>query len=1016
MLTRSMFRLRSSGFRGLLNHSLWIVASAMGLGCGDDTSSTTGDPPTPTPTTLRPGDICQVPQPSTMAARFSPDVVFLPPCPADDASCISRSVKLVVGPDVCEDVDVSFASSDEASLKAPEQGKIGLYSPAVEFELRGATKAGEYTITASLPKADGTTLSASLRVVVQEPTVATCAGASNSGTVNPGSEVKATGALAGATIGLPQNADKPNSGAFLWSVPAFETTIACGEMQLPEGYVALGPAVTFGPEPQSFPRELPLSIPANPAILGTNARFRHVRVLYSGPKFKEPRVVAVADPRFGEIDGRWALSFKAPRLGTYQAVVRKDAGDRVIQRKLTHRAVIGVSMGGMGSSMFGTRHHDKFDVVAPLGGPASWSWLINMIEKQHLGGFRPIAPGTEVADIPLTKASCMTDTECAADEVCLGVTVDHPGGCTLLTTPENPYEHNQTFNNWWAEYPRTGTGGRFPRSEYAQIFRDLALLMGNPNGDNLSPGGENLPPGVPPNHPSVVGEHEGTECSVWVDPIAEAPDHDEQVEKANNCPIERCANPLTLANYFDDEFNPDGLFPVITVCDGTPPSEDETPYANAWKPSGPNNYPLEVALAVDYNGNGVRDELEPLIRSGHEPWDDTGEDGRFSVDEPGYEAGVNEDPSGDDFHMQYNPNGTERDYRYQAGEPYLDFGMDGVDGTTQQPATGYAKDGDGYDVGEGDNAFTASRGLRRMWEFDPTAIIRKNAPSATGELDDASLDRLDVWTDGGLRDLFNFHVSANQLVGAMQARGRETSYFTDFAQLPGFDPAFPDLYTPSLIRWEDVPGSVLMRYGKVDPTASDIEKGSGQHVGTVTEILGRLQTALYYIGSRWPEQDLRSLVKIASEDPAPGASDCEIAGACNFEFTDSRGRKGPVTINLPPGYAHREQQDRTYPVIYMLHGYGQTPEDLGAAIIFVANWMNGAQDNVTTRLPKAILVYVDGRCRTDDTGNAECIRGNFFTDSARDDGMKADAWWLELMNHIDTNYRTRGESVIDYRP
>jgi hypothetical protein len=78
--------------------------------------------------------------------------------------------------------------------------------------------------------------------------------------------------------------------------------------------------------------------------------------------------------------------------------------------------------------------------------------------------------------------------------------------------------------------------------------------------------------------------------------------------------------------------------------------------------------------------------------------------------------------------------------------------------------------------------------------------------------------------------------------------------------------------------------------------------------------------------------------------------------------------------------------------------------------------MNGAQDNVTTRLPKAILVYVDGRCRTDDTGNAECIRGNFFTDSARDDGMKADAWWLELMNHIDTNYRTRGESVIDYRP
>ena len=49
-------------------------------------------------------------------------------------------------------------------------------------------------------------------------------------------------------------------------------------------------------------------------------------------------------------------------------------------------------------------------------------------------------------------------------------------------------------------------GGRFPREEYAQIFRDLALLMGNPNGDNLNPGGEHLPPGVRPDDPSVVGD------------------------------------------------------------------------------------------------------------------------------------------------------------------------------------------------------------------------------------------------------------------------------------------------------------------------------------------------------------------------------------------------------------------------------------------------------------------------------------------------------------------------------
>jgi hypothetical protein len=983
--------------------------------CGDDTGTTTGDPPDPPGKQLRPGDICTDPLASFVTARFVPDTVFLPPCAEGDDACTTRTVKLRVAPDVCKDTPVTFTSSDP-SLAAPSAGTVGLYEPEITVELSGAAAPGEFTISASVPLEGADPATAQLRVVVLDPALQPCEGPSASGAVTPGTELAGSGELTGATIGLPANADAPNQGSFLWSVPEFDGEIACGEQALPDGYVALGPAITFGPTTTSLPREIPMTIPLNPARMGSSARFRHLRVLYSSPAFPEPRVVPIADPRIGEVDGEWALSFKAPRLGTYQAVVLADAGERVVQRRITHRAVIGVSMGGMGSSMFGVRNHERFDVVAPLGGPASWSWLIHHIEKFHLGGFRPIAPGTELADIPLTKVECMTDSECAADEACLGVTDAGPGGCTFLEPAEHPYEHPQTFNNWWAEYPRTGTGGGFPRQDYSQIFRDLALLMGNPNGDNLAPNGENLPPGVPPNHPSVVGERDTRECAVWVDPIDDAPDVDAQRERADNCPLERCANPLTLQSYYDDEYNPDGTFPVITVCDGTPTNEDKTPYANAWTSAGPNNYPLEVGLAVDYNGNGVRDELEPIVRSGHEPWRDTGPDGLASIDEPGYQPGVNEDPSGDDYDMQFNPGGTEGNYRYDAGEPYLDVGMDGVPNTPQQPPTGWASPGDGYDVGEGDGQFTASRGLRRMWEYDPGAILRKNAPSATGELDDDALDRLDLWTDGGLRDIFNFHIAANQLSGAMVARGRDTAYYTSFAALPGFDPSEPDLFTPALVPWDDLPGSMLMRYGQVDPTPKDIEDGSGQHVGTLNEIIFRLQTALYFIGSRWQDEELRSVVKVSSEDPAPGAIDCEIVGACTFEFTDSRGRKGPVTVNLPPGYAHREQQDRTYPVIYMLHGYGQTPEDLGAAIIFVANWMNGAQDTVATRLPKAILVYVDGRCRTDEDGNAECIRGNFFVDSGRDDGMKAEAWWLELMDHVDANFRTREATTIDWRP
>ncbi|MFO0554371.1 MAG: hypothetical protein U0271_38675 [Polyangiaceae bacterium] len=992
--------------------SLALLSAAVGCGgCGDDTTTPQGGGGGGTPT-LRPGDICTTPQPNFVRVRFSPAQIFVPACTGGD--CTTRHVRVIGEPDFCGDTPITFTSSDENALPTPSPGNVTLYQSETSLDIGGISTPGTYTLTASIAKGDGTDATASLEVVVLDSDLPTCSGTASDDSLTAGETLTGTAGLAGASIGLPDGANDPNSGSYLWSVAPFATTLGCASMDLPAGHIALGPAVSFGPADLQFQREIPMSVPINPALMPPKARLRHLRVLYSGPEFREPRVVPVADPRIEKIGGEWALSFKAPRLGTYQAIVKSDAGTRKYTRHLTHRAVIGVSMGGMGTSMFGTRHHDKFDVLVPLGGPATWSWLMHYIQQNHLGGFRPIAPGTQLADIQLTPTPCDAPADCKTDETCVGKTVDHSGKCTLLPKPVDPYEHTQAFNAWWAEYPRSGTGGRFPRDEYCQIFRDLALLFGNPNGDNNSPGGEFLPPGVPPTDKSVLGDHPGNECAVWVDPIGGAPDEDKQREIAQNCPAERCAHTLTLNNYYDDEFNPDGTFPVITVCDGTPAHEDETPWANAWKPEGPNNYPLEVGLAVDYNGNGVRDELEPIIKSGYEPWQDTGPDGVASPDEPGYQPGVDEDPEGDDYQAQYNPGGTENDYRFEDGEPYEDVGMDGVAGTPQQPANGYAQPGDGYDVGEGDGKFTASRGLKRMWDFDPAAVIRRQSVPPGGEMDDDALDRIDLWTDGGLRDIFNFHVAAQHLAGSMASRGRDTAYYTSFANMPGFDPTKPNTFTPGLVPWEDVPGSVLMRYGLIDPTPEAIENGSGQHVGTLNEIAFRLQTALYYIGSRWPEPELRSVVKYSGDDPSPDLPLCEADGACTFDFTDSTGRTGPVTVNLPPGYAHKEQLDRRYPVIYMLHGYGQTPEDLGAAIIFVANWMNNPGDSMSSRMPKAILVYVDGRCRTDENGKAECIRGNFFTDSGRDDGMKAESWWLELMDYVDGRFRTMPPSDVEW--
>lgn len=999
-----------------------------------------------------PGEVCERPDPSDVEIRFEPSFAIVSPCVT--GSCTTRQVSVIIDPDFCSspaecaacptrcaeealgvDCDalcqayctaaptLTFESDNPDVVVAPEPYALGLHRARVDLTIRGGA-VGTANITARVDAGDGTIVESTLAIDVLDPALPACpGGASEEGTVEPGTTLAGSGSLTGASVSLQAGADKPNENAFLWSTQAFPARISCSEADapVPPGHFAVGRAITIDDPDQpghAFKRDIPMTIPLNPARLPSAARWRHLRVAYSGPAFPTPRVVTVADPRLVKVDGQWQLSFKAPRLGTYQAVVANDAGTRLRTRRLTHRAVMGVSMGGGGTAMFGMRNHHLFDVLAPLGGPVDWTWMLHNIENNHLAGFPSIAPGTTLDQIELERRSCSSDAGCNPGETCLNA--DVAGKCTLLPDAPEPYAHPQTFNSWWLEYPRTGTGGSFPRSEYAQIFRDLALMFGNPNSENLYPGAENLPAGILPEDASQIGEHDNGECKVWVDPIEGHPDEEKQKQIAATCPAERCANTKTLSNYFDDEYNPDGTFPVITVCDGSPQKEELTPYANTWSPDG-NGFPLELALAVDYNGNGVRDEMEPIIRSGHERWDDWGDDGIPSIEEEGYIAGVNEDPAGDDYNPQYNPTGTEGDHRYQDGEPFDDYGLDGVLGTKQQPAGGWAKAGDGYDFGEGDGKFTVSSGLQRFWDRDAHSVVRRMTDSVPGgELDDEALSRIDLWTDGGTRDLFNFAVDAQHLVGTFAARGRDVTYYTGFTEPVGLDPAQPEGFVPRRIVYDDVPGIVMQRYGMIDPTDQDVETGSGQHVGRGTEIANRLQTALYFIGSRWKDPELRQYVRDGASKPAPkyetGEGDqCEIVGNCEFEFTSSAGRAGPVAVTLPPGYAHADQQSRRYPVVYLLHGYGQTPEDLAPAIVFLANWMNSPLDSVESRLAKAIIVYVDGRCRPNSTtGEVECIRGTFYADSPMANGAQQESWWLELVDEIDKRYRTMGPSEVQW--
>ena len=60
-------------------------------------------------------------------------------------------------------------------------------------------------------------------------------------------------------------------------------------------------------------------------------------------------------------------------------------------------------MGGAGAAQIGVRHHQLFDAVAALGGPAVWSWLIDHVERNQRGGCAAIAPGTTLEQLNQTS-------------------------------------------------------------------------------------------------------------------------------------------------------------------------------------------------------------------------------------------------------------------------------------------------------------------------------------------------------------------------------------------------------------------------------------------------------------------------------------------------------------------------------------------------------------------------------------------------------------------------------------
>jgi len=344
-----------------------------------------------------------------------------------------------------------------------------------------------------------------------------------------------------------------------------------------------------------------------------------------------------------------------------------------------------------------------------------------------------------------------------------------------------------------------------------------------------------------------------------------------------------------------------------------------------------------------------------------------------------------------------------------------------------------------YDKGEGDGIFTMSRGLQAFYDVDPHSMLRG---MSTQKVSDADLQRFSVWSDGGVRDLFNFAAVATHLSGAISSRRtsdghaiQPVAFYNGFHMLPGEDITSPDNFSPALIRWADLAGAPSLRYGTVDATPAQIAQGDGQHVGTGAQILYRLEAAFYYVAHQWPDADriVTNLSKEKYETVSPNVlcdsshldTCCESVGHCETPFTGVKsGRTGPIAITLPPGYANEDNRLRNvrYPVVFVLHGYGQKPEDLEALQIISNNFMNDTSRSYENRLGKFIAVYVDGRCRQGTApngsqtgtppGQPECIQGGFYLDATRPQGALFDTWFDELVQYIDKNYRTMPPSDV----
>ncbi|MFO0573682.1 MAG: hypothetical protein U1A78_06790 [Polyangia bacterium] len=734
-------------------------------------------------------------------------------------------------------------------------------------------------------------------------------------------------------------------------------------LQLAE-YTVLGPAVTLRLGQPLGRRGVDLRLPFDISKLPDGGKGERQRLVVlsrfgSAPVHVTPvENITISAAQGGQLRFHLpghGLRPRAPagtlgEVGTFQVAMPADLGQK-LRRRFVYRAVGGISMGGIGASMYFFRHPERFDAVGVMGadpGP-DLTYTQGFIRDFFFGGF------------------------CTAEDMQLDPTNPDKQIGKACPPRRGPLAGQAELTGTFEAMPiqtGEGIGLTLRRRLFLRANRDLVRALGN--WAYYNPKDPYLPPGVP-------------------------------ASTLEQAPAVACASPIVIKGlrsdpmarpFYDGRYNPAGQSDVITFCDGGEP--DGRP--GVFDPSQPQLDPAQILLAVDLNGNRNRDAGEPVLMQQSEPFRDVGLDGLPDAREPGYDPIKNPDPAGDNYHYLTNPGGTEGNWRYDAGEPYDDVGLDGVadkgcDIVSGPPGC--------FDYGEKNGRFDLNPGLQKWLEHDPHTLIEK--------IPLADLAQRDIFYDAGIRDFFNAHVSTSALFGALSARGLSLQLYGGFPALVGLGPTEETRFDANSVDLAKLGRRAFVRYGNPEIAESEAEKtGDGRHAGAVTQVIHRAIMLFSYLLSRWPDADT-SLQ--ADDDPRLVPK--------NPVFETASGRRAPYSLILPPGYFLPQNAQLRYPIIYIGHGYGMEPEDLGRQIgSLIHSYMSDPDPK--RRLPKAVLVFLDGKCRPGgDVPSGplpamgdQCEEGTFYTDHPLG-GYKGEALLEELDAYLRKTYRLREPAEVE---